>query len=386
MQTKELYYDDINLLNFEANIVDIIEKNNEYHVVLDQTAFYPDGGGMSSDKGMIDNIKVENVIRKDGIIYHILKEKPTNQKIHGCVDAKIRIKQIQIHDAQHILSALFEKNYNLITTSHHVADDYCDLILDNGELTEEIMMETEALANQLIFEQKKLDIFLLAKADLKKYNIQDNPKYTDPVRITNIETVDDYNACGCLHFDNLAKIQAIKCFKIEKTGSQYRVIFSAGSALLDYIEKTNRNYDYSKTIFKANDDNYVNMVDTLMNKNRDTLKELEDIKHRFYANEVAQLAQTNDFFIYELPSENSQDLKIVSNQIVNFDKPIYALLQVEKDGKFQFNLVKQKDCSVNLEELFTQLKNDITIHGGGKGLSITGQSQTNLVEIIENYL
>ena len=79
-------------------------------------------------------------------------------------------------------------------------------------LDDKIIKEVEVYANELILKQTKLDLFYLNKSELSKYNIQDNPKYSDPVRITNIEGLDDYNACGCLHFNNLSNIQAIKIF------------------------------------------------------------------------------------------------------------------------------------------------------------------------------
>ena len=386
MKTEILYYDDIKLLEFDAEIIDMIEENNEVQVILNKTAFYPESGGMSCDVGYLDNCKVIKVIKKNDEIVHILDSKPTNTMVHGKVDAYTRHTNIQIHDAQHLLTGLFEKDYNLITTSHHVHGDYCDLVLEGQELTLDMMVEIERKANELILDKRKLDIFMIPKSDLPKYGLKDNPKYTDPVRMTNIEGLDDYNACGCLHFDNISQIQAVKCLSIEKAGKQNKILFTAGLRMLKLFGDYNDIIKELKVLTKASEDAITDKVQTLLDKNSNLIKELNETKSELYNSILATLINDNNIIIYTSPNDNFDDLKIMANSIINYDKHIKGLLQMKKGDKYQFVIVKQKDMDYALEDLFAVLKKELNVHGGGKGLMITGQSDVDLTSEIEKYI
>lgn len=385
MKTKILYYDDINLLEFEANIISSETKNKEIHIILDQTAFYPESGGMNCDIGYIDDCKVIKVIKKDDEIIHVLDSEPTNKKIHGKVDPYTRLINIQFHDAQHVLTALFEKDYDLKTISHHTHNNYCDLVLEGQALTREMLIDIEHKANQLIIEQRKLDIFFISKTDLNKYGLKDNPKYSDPVRITNIEGVNDYNACGCLHFDNLSKIQGLKCLDIEKTGKQNKFTFTAGLKMIELLDEYHEIITELKAFTKANENTLVKKIKDVYVNNTDLSKELKENKLALYTAKLTDLITEDNIIIYEDSNNNYDDLKIMANAITNYQKPIKAFLQIKKNDKYQFILVKQKNDPTVLDDIFTVLKTDFKVHGGGSQLMINGVSSVDLISEIEKY-
>ena len=386
MQTKQLYYDDIDLLEFSAKVLEINEVKDEYHVMLDQTAFYPEGGGMNCDKGFIDGIEIINVIKKNDEIYHILKTKPTKTEILCQVDPYVRLTNIQIHDAQHLLTGFFEKEYELFTVSHHVHGDYCDLVLEgSGELTLEVMQEIEEKSNQLILEDRKIDIMLITKNDLAKFGLEDNPKYTDPIRLTNIDSLDDYNACGCLHFASVGKIQAVKCLGFEKVGKQYKILFTAGLKMLKLFAGYNDIIKDLKIITKGNEDTMISKVEELVTKNISLSKELNETKEQYYATKLDSLVE-DGIVVYNGADNSFDEIKILANVIINSPNKVHGLLQTRKDDKYQFILVKQKGNDYSLEDLFAKLKSDLNVQGGGRGLSINGQSPVDLTKEIKKYL
>jgi len=385
MQTKVLYYDSICLLDFEANILQIEEKDGEYYVVLDQTAFYPDSGGMCCDIGLIDNIEVVRVIKYHDEIVHVLKEEPTNTKVKCHVDEYTRKTNIQIHDAQHLLTAILEKDYDLITISHHVHGNYCDLVVSGPELTSEILYEVERFANECIIENRRLDIQMVRKADLAKFGLEDNPKYTDPVRLTNIEGLNDNNACGCLHFETLGPIQAIKCLGVEKTGKNFKILFTSGLKMINFFDTYNDIVKELKILTKGNEDTVISKVKEIQTKNINLTKELNETKSKCYELQLDNFVNDN-IIIFEGPDNNFDDLRTVGHLVVNGDRDIYGLLQMKKDDKYQFILVKQKDSSYSLEDLFNKLKTELNVQGGGKGLMINGQSSVDLTKEIKKYL
>ena len=66
--TKKLYYDNSYLTDFEANVVKCEPYKEGYTVVLDETAFYPEGGGQPADEGMLNDVEVKYVFIKEDII------------------------------------------------------------------------------------------------------------------------------------------------------------------------------------------------------------------------------------------------------------------------------------------------------------------------------
>ncbi len=383
MQTKQLFYESIELLEFEANVIECKPFENVFHVILDQTAFYPDSGGMLGDWGHLNDIKVLDTIKVNGEIVHVLEEELKAIKVKGIVDAHRRFTNIQTHDTQHLLTAILEKDYQLDTISHHNHGIYADLVLEGPNLDEKIIKEVEAYANDLIIKQTKLDLFYIDKKDLGKYNIEDNPKYSNPVRLTNIEGLDDYNACGCLHFHNLANLQAIKILGFEKQKKNYKVFFTSGLMLLEYFGTINDIFKELKILTKANEETLVDTIETLYEKNKNQAKELNDVKTKYYElliNELEQ--QPNNIKVYYQEDLTLDDIKIFGNVIANSNKDIIALLQVKNGDQYPFILVKPRNNDFDLKELFTQLKEKYNVQGGGAPHLLNGQSSIDLSEII----
>lgn len=383
MQTKQLYYESIDLLEFEANIIEVKKDKDVFHVILDQTAFYPNSGGMLGDYGYLDDIKVLDTLKINDEIIHVLEKEPLNKKVKGVVDKKRRFNNIQIHDTQHLLTAILEKDYNLKTVSHHNLDTYADLVLDGPYLDDKIIKEVEVYANELILKQTKLDLFYLNKSELSKYNIQDNPKYSDPVRITNIEGLDDYNACGCLHFNNLSNIQAIKIFGYEKVKNQYRILFTCGLVMLDYLGTLYDIFSDLKVLSKSNEDTLVETITNVYEKNKNQSREINEIKTKYYELLVNDLnQQENNIKVYYQEDLTMDDIKIFANVITNYDKDIVALLQIKNNDSYSFILAKNRANEYDLKGLFEQLKEKYQVQGGGSPFSINGQSKQDLSQII----
>ena len=94
--TRKLYYEDVYLGMFEARVLECRECEKGYAVVLDQTAFYPEGGGQPADSGSLEEVPVKDVQEKDGEILHYTEEPFTaGQIVHGRIDWKHRFDLMQ---------------------------------------------------------------------------------------------------------------------------------------------------------------------------------------------------------------------------------------------------------------------------------------------------
>jgi len=122
---EKLYYDNQYLKEFTAEIVDIKEIENTFHVILDKTAFFPGGGGQCCDLGNLGDQKIIDVYETDGIIYHVVEKKPIKiHKVKCEIDWDRRSDYMHQHLGQHVLSGAFYNLFNANTFGIHLGQRY----------------------------------------------------------------------------------------------------------------------------------------------------------------------------------------------------------------------------------------------------------------------
>ena len=105
MQTKEL----MNYMEeFQATVVSCEKKSEDkWLVALDQTTFFPEGGGQSGDCGWLNDLEVVNACEKAGVIYHeVMGTFEVGMQVSGKVNAAARFDKMQQHTGEHILSGI----------------------------------------------------------------------------------------------------------------------------------------------------------------------------------------------------------------------------------------------------------------------------------------
>src|SRR6266498_409949 len=234
--TDRLYYHDSFLYDFEAEVREVAESPRPA-LILDRTAFYPTSGGQVFDTGVIETrnekIKVTEVAdAEDGRILHYLEAQverlEPGTKIHGQIDATRRRDHMQQHTGQHVLSAAFVRLFNMPTVSFHMGDDYCSIDLDSASLTKEQVEAAERLANEVILENRPVDIRFVTRDEAGKLGLRKIPVADrDELRIVDIRDF-DLSACGGTHVNQTGQIGCVLLRKTEKVRQGWRVEFIAG--------------------------------------------------------------------------------------------------------------------------------------------------------------
>jgi len=225
---EKLYYDNRYLKEFTAEIVDIKEIDNKFHVILDKTAFFPGGGGQSCDIGTLEDQKVIDVYEKEEIVYHVVEKKPLKiHKVKCSIDWDIRQDGMHQHLGQHVLSGSFFNLFNANTFAIHLGSDISTVDI-YGVLTEEQVREAERLANKVIGDALPVESFVPTKAELKKLSLRRAlPNTEEDIRIVKIGDF-DINACCGLHPTSTLDLRLIKIKKFEKHKEGTRIEFLAG--------------------------------------------------------------------------------------------------------------------------------------------------------------
>src|SRR5580698_5366282 len=234
--TDRLYYHDSFLYNFDAEVRSVLETPRPA-LILDRTAFYPTSGGQIHDTGWLvaadQKLQVTEVAdTEDGRVVHYfdapLKDLQPGTRVHGEIDAARRRDHMQQHSAQHVLSAAFVRLFNLPTVSFHMADDYCSIDLDTPALTEEQIESAEHLANDIVLEDRPVDVHFVTRDEAEKLGLRKlPPTERDQLRLIDIRDW-DLTACGGTHVAFTGQIGGILLRKSEKARHGYRIEFVAG--------------------------------------------------------------------------------------------------------------------------------------------------------------
>jgi len=234
--TDRLYYHDSFLYDFDAEVSEVVETPRPA-LILNRTAFYPTSGGQIFDTGTItaDNTKLkvtEVADAENGHVVHYLEAPPKDLKpgarVHGQIDPTRRRDHMQQHSGQHVLSAAFVRLYNLPTVSFHMADDYCSIDLDAPALTKEQIESAERLANEIILENRPVDVRFVTREEAGKLGLRKLPPTEhDELRLIDIRDF-DLCACGGTHVAQTGQIASILLRKTEKVRQGYRIEFVAG--------------------------------------------------------------------------------------------------------------------------------------------------------------
>ena len=242
--TERLYYHDSFLYEFEAEVLDLISASNSDSrpaVILDRTAFYPTSGGQVFDTGWIlpnetggasNRLRVAEVTeRDDGEILHILENAGPIQKgsrVHGLIDADRRRDHMQQHSGQHLLSAAFVRLFKLPTVSFHMGVESCSIDLDTKTLTTAQVESAEALANDVVVENRPVSIRFVSQEEARGLGLRKIPPVErDQLRLIEVHDF-DLTACGGTHVSATWEIGCILLRKTEKTRQGWRVEFVSG--------------------------------------------------------------------------------------------------------------------------------------------------------------
>tara|TARA_B100001029_G_scaffold119974_1_gene99578 strand:+ start:125 stop:829 length:705 start_codon:yes stop_codon:yes gene_type:complete len=198
-----------------------VNEVNDYGVILDQTVFYPGGGGQPSDKGIlkIDNNEfvVKNLKKFDGQIIHVIEgTKPdVGLEVDSIIDWDHRYKLMRTHTALHILCGVIWRDYGASVTGGDMKPLYgrMDFELDqmsvnfSKEVEEKINKEIKLSRNIKVYELPRDEAFQIP--DLIRTKINLLPKGINEIRIVDIEGL-DLQADGGTHVHNTSEVGYIK--------------------------------------------------------------------------------------------------------------------------------------------------------------------------------
>ncbi len=288
--TDRLYYTDSFLHEFEARVVAVSAEA----VTLDRSAFYPTSGGQVFDTGWLEvngsaRVRVKNVTENEqtGEVLHIVEGAHALQPgavVRGIVDAERRLDHVQQHTGQHVLSAAFEKLYGFATVSFHMGEESCTIDLATEAVTAKQLETAEALANQIIAEDRAVEIRFATANEARAMGVRKiPPAEREKLRLIDVRDF-DVNACGGTHVRSTGQIGCILMRKTEKVKQGVRVEFVCGLRAVRTARRDFETLTDAAAVFST----HIWEVPQQVRKSLDEIKAAQKAQHRLLE-EVAEL-------------------------------------------------------------------------------------------------
>lgn len=196
MNVRKLYYDSAYQKEFEGTVVSCTEGKRGFEVVLDETAFYPEGGGQPFDTGLLGAVHVLEVHEKNGQIIHTTDGPlPVGERVHGAIDWERRFLNMQLHSGEHLVSGLIHQTFGYDNVGFHMGME--EVTIDfNGLLEWDDLMEIETRANTMIWENREIEAGFYTKDELRDLDYRSKKELTGEIRIVRIPDGDTCACCG----------------------------------------------------------------------------------------------------------------------------------------------------------------------------------------------
>ena len=225
--TEKLYYTDSHIHEFSARVLSCEKAKKGFAVVLDKTAFFPEGGGQPADTGFIGPAAVRDVQEQNGEIFHYTDQALTPGEEYACaLDWEQRLCRMQNHSGEHIVSGITHKLYGFDNVGFHMGAE-CMTIDFSGELSWEQLTEIETLANQAVRDDLPVKTCFPGPEALSQMEYRSKLELTRDVRIVEIPGTDRC-ACCAPHVKRTGEIGLIKLLSAERHRGGVRIELVCG--------------------------------------------------------------------------------------------------------------------------------------------------------------
>lgn len=369
--TRKLFDFDGYLLAFESRVLSCAETDGGYAVVLEATAFSPEGGGQRSDVGTLGGVFVSDVRISDGVITHITDAPLTvGEVVMGEVDRERRVRHLQNHTGEHIVSGLLHSRYGYNNVGFHLGSE--DVTIDtDGALDEAMLREIERAANEVVAWN------LVVKAEypdpdtLKTLSYRAKLDLTENVRIVTIEGVD---ACACCapHVARTGEIGMIKLISAMRYKGGTRIHMKCGFDALDEF-----NAEYARAVAISNRislprERIAEGVDKLWDDLSAANYEIVRLKRELISLKAEAAEATEGDLVFIEPRMDAGELRLLVNAAA--DKAEGCCAAFSEDGHGAYSFVARY-AGEDFEAWRRAFCETLNARGGGKAPFLQGKAE-----------
>lgn len=364
--TEKLYDKDSHLKEFSAKVLSCEKSGENYAVILNKTAFFPEGGGQESDRGSIGEAAVLDVQIINNEIIHFT-DRPLNiGEEYACtLNWGRRFRNMQNHSGEHIVSGIVHRLYGLNNVGFHLG---AEMTVDfDGPLSREQLSEVERLANKAVWENVPIRAYYPDEKELKDLDYRSKLELTENVRIVDIE---GYDLCACCapHVKRTGEIGLIKILDSFKNKGGVRIFIKCGrDALGDYNNKY-FNVQQISNLLSVKQNEAASAVDRLNDENRELKFQISHLKKRLIEEKAKNFAPGSDKTALFEENLDIKELQLFTDALYKKSGGICAVFS-GKEGNYSFAICGGETA---LDLFFKSFKERFSVRGGGRNGMVQG--------------
>ena len=231
---NKLFENDSYLTRFTARVLSCAQGKKGYDVTLDQTAFFPEGGGQPYDTGTLGGVQVLEVHDRGGQIVHTCAGPlEVGSQVEGIVDWERRLDHMQQHSGEHIVSGLAHAKYGCDNVGFHMGSDVVTIDL-NVELDQQQLEELELVANRYLWQDRPVQLLYPTADELERMDYRSKKAIQGQVRIVTFPGADTCACCGT-HVRSAGQVGLIKLLSVQRFRDGVRIELVCGGRALRYV-------------------------------------------------------------------------------------------------------------------------------------------------------
>lgn len=376
---EKLYDNDSYIKSFTARVTSCRKIESGFSVTLDRTAFFPEQGGQTGDRGVIGNACVYDTQTEDGIIYHLTdKELNAGEEVLCTLNWEERFRKMQNHTAEHIFSGVANKMYGCENTGFHLDNSVTldfDILLDQSQID---ILELEV--NKMIWANKKVTCYYPSDEELKTLNYRSKKEvYEGKTRIVEIEDV-DLCACCAPHVNYTGEIGVMKVKSFMKHKGGTRIFIVAGEDAFNDYKLKNENAKTISNLLSLPQEVIADGVAKVLSELNETRKTVEEKNNIIVQNLIDNIEYSKENIVIKTDELNSYSLvNLINKGKEKTDKMFVILMGEDKNYRYAIGS-KHIDLKLKVQEINSFLDGK----GGGRGEMIQGTFNKDF-NTIEKY-
>ena len=375
-KTRKLYYEDVYIKEFIAKVLECRECKKGYEIVLDQTAFYPEGGGQPCDLGTLDTVEVLDVQEKAGEIIHYTKEAiEPGKEVTGKIDWDRRFDLMQQHSGEHIVSGLVHEAYGYNNVGFHMGSDVITVDL-SGMLNEAQLAEIEAETNRKIWENSPVEIIYPEREELDKLDYRSKKELAGQVRLVRFPGSDLCACCGT-HVTHTGEIGAVKLLTVENFHEGIRLTMVCGKRVMDYLNMVNDQNRQISVRLSAKIGETAAAVARLQDENFRLKGQLSHMFNEFCTAEAQKWEGAGSVLLFYDGLEADQ-VRRMTDAVMQKCSGCCAVFSSNGDGSYKYAI---GELNGDLRQFTKEMNTALNGRGGGKPFFVQGSVKAAEEEI-----
>lgn len=376
METRRLYYEDVYIKEFKAKVKECRKGEKFYEIILDQSAFYPEGGGQPCDLGTLGSAEVKDVQEKDGELIHYMETSfDPGDEVQGKINWERRFDLMQQHSGEHIVSGLVHEKYGYDNVGFHMSSDVITIDF-SGVLTEEQLAKIEEETNRKIWENGEVEIFYPKKEELERLSYRSKKELTGKVRLVQFPGADLCACCGT-HVMRAGEIGMVKLLTVEKFREGVRVTMISGRRVLDYLNMVNGQNHQISVKLSAKTEETAQAVERLHEENYRLKGQILHLTQELCDTEAKRFEGAGNVLIFHEGLEGDSVRKM-ADAVMETCAGCCAVFSRNEDGSYKYAMGEKNG---DLRQFTKEMNQALNGRGGGKPFFVQGSVKAEEDEI-----